>query len=234
MKIKKINKLFFQPKNNYEQVSLKIYFLLVENFSKTFFVGGMVRDLILNKKIIDIDIVTSAIPEEVIKLLNKHGYKTDSHAKSFGVIKVNTNKGNIEIATMRTEQYSNTRYPKVKFINSLIADSKRRDFTINSLYFDAKSNIIYDPQNGLEDLNKKQIKIVSKADIKLQEDPLRIIRAYRFSKQFNFKFETKTETALKKYFHLINKISETKLQSEINKATNLTTKKYLLQLIKNS
>lgn len=234
MKIKKVTKTFFVPKSNYEQFGLKVFSLLVENFSKTFFVGGMVRDLILKNKIADIDITTSATPDQVIELLQRHGFKINSSNKSFGAIKAKDKVGDIEITTMRSEEYAGSRYPKVKFITSLAIDSKRRDFTINSLYLQAKSNTIYDPQNGLADLSKKRIKIIGNPKIKLAQDPLRIIRAYRFCKQLNFKFETKTEAALQKYFSLIEMISKTKSQSEINKATNLQTKKYLLKLTKNS
>ena len=232
MKTKKVPKTFFIPQNNYEQFGLQVYNLLVDNFSKTFFVGGMIRDLLLHKKISDIDITTSATPEQVIKLLQGSDYQLDSSHKSFGVIKVKSKTGGIEITTMRTEQYATSRYPKVKFTTSLLIDSKRRDFTANSLYFQAKANIIYDPQDGLQDINKKQIKIISDPKTKLSEDPLRIVRAYRFSKQLNFQFETKTKQALEKYFPLLKNISKSRIESEIKKSTNVTTKKYLQQKLK--
>lgn len=232
MKLKKVSKTFFVPKNNYEQFALQIYFLLVENFSKTFFVGGMVRNLLLHKKISDIDIVTSATPDKVEKLLSKHDLQINTSGKNFGVLKVVSKLGDIEITTMRLEQYSDSRYPKVKFINSLKEDSKRRDFTVNSLYFQAKLNIIEDPQNGLSDINNKTLKFIGKPELRIQEDPLRIMRAFRFSKELNFSIEAKSLKALEDNFHLVKKLSKKKIESEINKSKNNLTKKYLQQKIK--
>jgi tRNA nucleotidyltransferase (CCA-adding enzyme) len=232
MKIKKVSKTFFVPKNNYEQFGLQVYNLLVENFSKTFFVGGMVRDLLLDKKISDIDIVTTATPEKVEKLLTNNKFQINPDGKNFGVIKVVSKLGDIEITTMRSEQYSGSRYPKVKFINNLAQDSKRRDFTVNSLYFQAKLNVIENPQNGLADISKKSLKLIGSPELRLQEDPLRIIRAYRFSKELNFAIEEKTLQALENNFNLIKKLSTKKIESEINKSKNISTKKYLQQKIK--
>ena len=99
----------FISKTPYEQFGQKIITLLVENFSQTFFVGGLVRNILLKKVVKDIDISTSATPQEVVAVLDKHNISyTDSYA-SFGVILVQFEDSAIEIATFRTEQYGDNR-----------------------------------------------------------------------------------------------------------------------------
>lgn len=232
MKQKKLSKNFFVPKNNYEQVSLNVYNLLVDNFSETYFVGGMVRNLLLDKKITDIDIATVATPQQVIKLLDTGGWDYDQSAQSFGVITVGAGKLKVEITTLREEAYNNSRYPKVTFTKSLKLDSERRDFSINSLYFNAKKHVITDFQNGLQDLRKKQLNSVGDANKKFQEDPLRIVRAIRFQKQYQLQFGNETELAIANNFHLVKSLSKNKILDEIQKVKsqaikNFLTKKFL-------
>ncbi len=234
MHTKKVSVQFFTPKNYYEHFAHDVYFLLVENFSQTFFVGGMVRDILLHKKINDIDIATAASPQRVSVILRNHGIAVNTEHKNFGVIKAIHKDREVEITTFRKEVYTDSRYPKVTFTTSLLIDSKRRDFTVNSLYLQAKNGIIYDPCNGLLDIKNKHLKLIGNPATKLTQDPLRIIRAYKFAHLFGLMFDSKTERALRKSFSLVHTISQTRLQQEINNIKNLKTKKFILQVLKNS
>lgn len=227
MNQKKVSKTFFKPKNNYEQVAQDVYDLLVENFSDTFFVGGMVRNLFWHKKITDIDIATSAKPEQVSKLLTKNGWRLDRSAIRFGVIMISYQKLKIEITTFRKEVYSQGRYPKITFTKSLVADSQRRDFTINSLYFHAKKHTVIDPHNGLQALRLRQLVCVGDAQLKFQEDPLRIIRAYRFQQQYHLTFSPNTAQALNANINLVHTLTLRRRKTEIEKNNSPTIKRLL-------
>lgn len=232
MKTQKVPKSFFIPQNKYEQAGLDLYNLLVENFSNTFFVGGMVRDLFLEKKISDIDITTSALPNQIITLLQTNHLDFDLSAKRFGVIKVNLRDGQVEIATFRKETYTINRFPKITFTKSLKLDSKRRDFTINSLYFQAKHNLLTDPHNAVGDINKRIIRLIGQPEDRLREDPLRIIRAYRFAAELNFTLEPNTKIALTTTLPLVVKLSQAKILSEINKSHSKKVKTYLAKVFR--
>lgn len=213
------HQLKFIPKNSYEKFGLEVFSVLVENFFQTFFVGGMVRDLILTKNITDLDIATSGKPEEVTKLLEKSGFKIDAKGIKFGVVNVISKHGIVEVSSLRTETYSGSRYPKVRFVNSTTIDAKRRDFTMNSLYYSPKTGKLLDPNKGLFDINKKLIRTVGEANKKFQQDPLRILRALRFAKSLKFNLEEKTQKAIKNNLHLIQTLTSSNIQKELKKLT---------------
>lgn len=217
---------------SYEQTAQIVFDLLVENFSRTFYVGGMVRDLLLGKKIVDVDIATSAKPLQVVKLLSKHNFKLNLQGQKFGVVGVVTPKGDIEITTLRKETYSTSRFPKVSFTSKVEVDAQRRDFTINSLYFNPNLNFLYDPFTGLADLQSKHIRIIGKPEKKIQQDPLRIIRAIRFAKDLRFKLDPHTEHAIEQNQHLLFKLSKDKIEAEIKKAKLKSTKVFLKNFLK--
>ncbi len=218
----------YKPKQtNLERFGFKIYNLLVENFSASFFVGGTSRDMFLGKTVKDFDIATVAKPEEVRNLLNKHGYKTDQTNQKYGVIKAKQGKRVVEITTLRKDIKTGTRYPKVTFIKSPKQDSERRDFTINALYYSPKQSKIVDFHKGLLDLKAKKIRCIGNPEIRFEEDPLRIIRANRFAISLNFAIEKKTEIAMKKNIQLIKQLTASKQQKEFKK---LKSKKQQIKL----
>lgn len=232
MKQIKLSKTFFVPKNNYERLALKLFIQLVENFPETYFVGGIVRNLFLKKKISDIDISTAAKPEQVKKLLDENAWQYDSSAQNFGVISLTSNRKKLEVTTFRKEVYNKTRYPQVSFTSSLLIDSRRRDFTMNSLYFNPKNHFVVDPYNGLKDLELKQLKAIGDGNKKFREDPLRIVRAVRFQKQYQLHFENSTYQALQNNLDLVKTLSRKNIETEIKKVNsqlikNFLTKKFL-------
>lgn len=227
MKAKKSAKPFFVAKNKYHQETKKVFNLLVENFSESFFVGGSVRNYIWGAPITDFDIATTATPTQVAKILKVAGLKLDLSATQFGTVLVKVGTKDIQITTLRTDQYSKTRFPKIKFTKSIALDVKRRDFTINSLYFNAKTLQLYDPLKSVKDLNKKVLRSVGNPRTKFQQDPLRIIRGWRFAKTYQLTIEPKTLLAMNELEHLTTQLTKTKIKKEINFATSQNVKKFL-------
>ena len=220
-------KLNFEPKTKLEKFALKVYFSLVENFSRTYLVGGTVRDLLLDKKIQDIDIATSAKPNEVANCLKKFFIDTNLGYIQYGVILAVEGKMSIAIASFRKDLPSFSRYPKIKFVDSAKVDSFRRDFTVNSLYFSPKTKKIIDYHSGLKDLKNKKLRFIGKAKKRIQEDPLRIIRALRFCLSLSFKLEKNTKKSIRDNFFLVENLSESRIKTEIQKLQNIKQRQIL-------
>ena len=125
-------------------------------------VGGSVRDIFLKREISDWDLTTSAMPDDIEKILSKYAYDVWTIGKKFGTIGCNKNNIKVEITTYRSDIYNDeTRKPVVKFGDNLIDDLKRRDFTINAIALELPSMKIIDPFGGLSDINSKLIKTPS-------------------------------------------------------------------------
>lgn len=181
---------------------------------EAYFVGGSVRDVLLNRHVHDVDITTSAYPEEVKKLFDK---SIDTGIKH-GTVTVLYNGESYEITTFRTESgYQDFRRPDhVTFVQNLDEDLKRRDFTINALAMDTQGQIV-DLFNGLEDLHNRVIRAVGNPEKRFHEDALRMMRAVRFMSQLEFRLEEKTEQAIKDNHELLKKISVERIREEFVK-----------------
>lgn len=224
-------RITYRPRSKNEKFALKIYNLIVDNFPQTFFVGGMVRDMLLRRSIADIDIATGARPEQVVKILADNKIKTDSKHQDFGVIRAASGRYSIEVATFRKDLLGKSRYPKVKFIGNPKTDSRRRDFTINALYFSPKSGKILDFQKGIQDLKKRSLRFIGNPGKRITEDPLRIIRALRFAKTLHLNLESRTKKAILKNFRLINSLTKPRIKNELNKIKNPKHRKFVLKTI---
>ncbi len=150
---------------------------------KLFLVGGAVRDAFLGLKPKDFDLATDALPDDVEEIMRRLGLKTLATGKAFGVINVFTKNNEFEIATFREDIGSGRRPEGVKF-TTIEGDVKRRDLTINALFFDIETNEIVDLVGGLDDLSKGIIRTVGPAEDRFAEDRLRILRAIRFAVRF--------------------------------------------------
>lgn len=174
-------------------------------------VGGAVRDLIMSKTPFDYDITTSARPADIIALFPK----TVPTGIKHGTVTVVSNFGNIEVTSYRSENgYSDHRSPDdVKFIADIKEDLKRRDFTVNAICFNPDYGI-FDPENGIADIEKKVLRAIGEPGKRFEEDSLRILRLFRFSAQLGFTIDPETlESALKKA-HLLKSISAERILSE--------------------
>ena len=181
---------------------------------EAYFVGGSVRDVLLHRHVHDVDITTSAYPEEVKELFDK---SIDTGIKH-GTVTVLYGGESYEITTFRTESgYQDFRRPDhVTFVQNLDEDLKRRDFTINALAMDMHGDIV-DLFNGIEDLKNHIIRAVGNPEKTFHEDALRMMRAVRFMSQLEFKLEEKTEQAIKDNHELLKKISVERIREEFVK-----------------
>ncbi|MCH8332775.1 CCA tRNA nucleotidyltransferase [Candidatus Sumerlaeota bacterium] len=157
------------------------------------FVGGFVRDWLLGIDHEDVDVATSAHPEEVIKLFES----SREVGARFGVVIVRIGKIQIEVTTYRTEgAYTDYRRPdEVKF-GSLQQDATRRDFTINALYYDPATASLKDFHAGALDLRRRVLRTVGPPIKRFGEDALRLMRAVRFAARYDLEIEPRTRKAL--------------------------------------
>ncbi|XJS11588.1 CCA tRNA nucleotidyltransferase [Aerococcaceae bacterium WGS1372] len=162
---------------------------------EAYFVGGCVRDTLLNKTINDIDIASSARPEEIEKIFKT----TFDVGKEHGTIVVLVNNEPYEVTTFRTEgDYKDYRRPdEVNFVRNLEEDTLRRDFTINAMAINGDGEL-FDYHGGVNDLNNKIIRCVGIAMERFEEDALRMMRAIRFASQLGFFIEEKSFEAILK------------------------------------
>jgi tRNA nucleotidyltransferase/poly(A) polymerase len=170
-----------------------------KNGYKLYVVGGAVRDAILGKQPKDFDLATDAIPDKVEEIMNKAGFRTLPTGKSFGVINVFTDQGEYEIATFREDSSTGDgrRPDSVKFTN-IESDVKRRDLTINALFYDIDTHEIVDLVGGVNDLKNGVVRTVGSPEERFNEDRLRILRAIRFAGRFGSDLDPAVDAALRK------------------------------------
>ncbi|PFO02435.1 CCA tRNA nucleotidyltransferase [Bacillus sp. AFS076308] len=181
---------------------------------QAYFVGGSVRDYLLNRPISDVDIATSATPNEVKEIFSR----TVDIGIEHGTVLVLYQNRSYEVTTFRTEgEYQDYRRPKeVSFIRILDDDLKRRDFTMNAIAMDRNGQLI-DPFNGQAAIQNKVIQTVGSAKERFQEDALRIMRAVRFVSQLSFAIEEETLKALTKLVPLLKNIAVERIRAEFEK-----------------
>jgi tRNA nucleotidyltransferase (CCA-adding enzyme) len=195
---------------------------------EAFFVGGSIRDYLLNRPIADVDIATSATPDEIKSIFPK----TIDLGIEHGTIMIQEKGETYEVTTFRSESdYQDFRHPgEVRFIRSLEEDLRRRDFTMNAIAMN-RFGEIRDPFNGQADLKKKRIQTVGAADERFMEDALRMMRAVRFVSQLGFTLDPKTEGALCKNAMLLRNISIERITAEFQKLLKGIHKKQAYTLL---
>ena len=175
---------------------MKIKNIFKKNGNKLFVVGGAVRDALLGKEPKDYDLATDALPDNIQKMLSPF-YKTLETGKSFGIINVLTPSGEYEIATFRKDIGAGRRPDAVEF-TTIDQDVKRRDLTINALFYDIDTEEVVDLVGGIEDLKKGLVRTVGSAEERFGEDRLRIMRAIRFAGRFGSELDPAVDAALRK------------------------------------
>lgn len=185
-----------------------------DNGFRLYMIGGTSRDYLLNINILDYDFVTDATPDEVKKFLPTANFV---FAK-YGCVKTKYENVTIDITTLREEQnYVDGRHPtSIVFTKDIEVDSKRRDFTINAIYIDENYQV-FDFYNGLEDLKNKILRMIGDPDIRLVEDPLRILRAYRFATLYNLSIDKTLNASIIRHKNLLSKLNKDKVNEELNK-----------------
>lgn len=200
---------------------------LVDAGYEAYFVGGSVRDMLLHKPISDVDIATSATPQEV-KDIFPH---TVDVGIEHGTVMVIYHKEGYEVTTFRTEEgYEDFRHPdKVTFVRSLEEDLKRRDFTINALAIGIDDQLM-DFFDGIGDLERQCLRCVGDAKERFNEDALRMFRAVRFVGQLGFQIEEKTKNAISLLKMNLSKVAVERMKVEFEKMIQSSFRKEALQL----
>ena len=181
-----------------------------------FLVGGAVRDKILNKDPGDYDFATDIGYSELKRIFAD--YSPKEMGAHFGILMINVNGKSYEIAKFRKETgVYNSRYPKeIKFVKTIEEDLARRDFTINSLAYSKQTGIV-DLYGGRQDIRRKVIRFVGKPKLRIEEDALRILRAFRFVSKLGFNLDKKTSEAIYKKRKFLTKISKERIFDELSK-----------------
>ena len=189
---------------------------------KAYLVGGSIRDLLLKKRPKDFDVVTSAHPSDIRSIFKN----SRIIGKRFKINHIVFNRNKIiEVSTTRS-------LPKNRILakgkeslyltrdnqyGSFKEDAARRDFTLNSLYFDLRNETIIDYTGGFEDIQQRVVKIIGDENISLPEDPVRILRAVKFASILDFKINPDLLKGIRKYKKFISKASVPRLHEEFNK-----------------
>lgn len=190
----------------------KVLLKLEKNGYEAYVVGGYVRDYLLGLKTYDVDICTNALPKDINKV-----FKIKKGVDNYGSISLKIGKYNYDITTYRMDgEYVNHRPKSIIYVDNLLIDLKRRDFTINSLCMNSEGKI-FDYLEGKEDLKNKIIKTIGNPEERFNEDPVRILRALRFSIVLNFKLDPKIEEYIKNNKDIINMISYSRKKQELEK-----------------
>lgn len=197
-----------------ESAGKKIVSTLIDHGYEAYFVGGYVRDKLANRPIMDIDIATSAKPEEVMRIFKKHVPTGLQH----GTVTVLSEQIPFEVTTFRTEsKYESFRRPaEVTFVNDLYEDLKRRDFTINAIAMDLEGKL-HDPFHGSDDLREKKLRCVGKAVERFNEDALRMMRCVRFAAEYQLQIDEQTWFALLEQKSNLKHIAMERIRMELEK-----------------
>ena len=191
-----------------------------------FLIGGNVRDLILkNKRTTHSDLVCDLPINLIVKALAKKKIKISKAGLKYGSITAHIKKASFDVTSMRQDLETDGRYATVKFTDDLNLDAERRDFTINAIYCDTSGNLM-DPCDGIRDLKHKKVRFIGKAEDRIKEDYLRILRFIRFSLLYSKKFDSDG-------FNACNKLKKNILNLSMQRRINELGKILILENIKN-
>ena len=218
MKIKNFSKLIKYIELPLSKIK-KIELMLKPHNGNLFLIGGVVRCLILKNKISSPpDLVTDLPIELVVKILKKQKIKISLVGIEYGSIVIHDGKDFFDLTSMRRDVETFGRKARVEFSSNLLEDSKRRDFTINSIYCDTNGNL-KDPQNGMKDLKREKpiVKFIGDTEKRIQEDFLRILRFLRFSIYYSKNFYSKDLKICEKFKKKLLKLSFERRINELKK-----------------
>ena len=195
-------------------------FKVISNYNESSeirYVGGCVRKILNNEKIDDIDLATNLKPDEVKECLKKNNIDFFETGIEHGTITARINEKNFEITSLRKDISTDGRHAVVEFTNEWIKDALRRDFTINSIYADKEGNL-FDPNDGVKDLENRQVRFIGDPEKRVKEDYLRILRYVRFFLNYSKKdHNLKVKKIIKQNINGISKLSKERLIDELKK-----------------
>ena len=207
-----MNRPYLMKISPMEKKAREICSRLRERGHVAYFAGGCVRDMVRGLAPKDFDVATDALPEVVQKIF-PHTYAVGA---KFGVIVVVENGFNFEVATFRSDgAYLDHRHPVDVRFSSPEEDARRRDFTINGMFFDPEKNEVIDFVSGRDDLKAKIVRAIGDAAQRFSEDRLRMLRAVRFATVLDYKIDNQTWDALVANAGSINEISAERIREEL-------------------
>jgi poly(A) polymerase len=194
------------------QAATKIVNTLRERGHVALLAGGCVRDELLGIEPADYDVATDATPEQIGRIFKR----TKAVGAQFGVMLVRLKGVEVEVATFRADgAYHDGRRPEQVTFTTAEVDARRRDFTVNGMFFDPVADEIVDYVGGREDLAAKVIRCIGDPDARFAEDHLRMLRAVRFAARLGFAIESGTSAAIERLAPAIAKISAERIRMEL-------------------
>jgi len=217
---KKINQLISPTKINHHLISdaaVDIVLKLQENNYEAYIVGGAIRDILLDYSPKDFDIATNAKPEDIRKIFKY----SRIIGRRFKLVHVIYNSETIEVSTFRTAPTEKIHMKngilKDNEYGSMSEDIQRRDFTINALYYDPINKKLIDTFDGRSDIKKKIVKLIGDPEKRFTEDPIRVLRALRFTAKLDMGIHHDTLKHIKPSMKLLETIPHSRLFDEILK-----------------
>ncbi|SIT11444.1 polynucleotide adenylyltransferase PcnB [Neptunomonas antarctica] len=211
------------PRKHLDDNAAKVVYRLIDAGYEGYFVGGCIRDILINKRPKDFDIATNAHPEEAHELFQR----SRLIGRRFKLLHVRFGRELIEVATFRAGHDSIKNEDDVKgkqsesglilrdnVYGTIEEDALRRDFTVNAMYYCVKDHSIYDFTHGYQDIQSKIIRMIGNPDSRYIEDPVRMLRAIRFAAKLDFTIEAQTAAPIKKQAHLLQGIAPARLFDE--------------------
>lgn len=181
-------------------------------------VGGPVRDALLDRPVHDLDFTTDARPDDILRVVSPLADAVWDIGRQFGTIGARFGDDTVEITTYRTDVYDGeTRKPDVEFGDTLEGDLLRRDFTVNALALRIPEVKLVDPSGGVEHLLSRTLTTPSSPEISFGDDPLRMMRAARFTSQLGFTVDDETQDAMAELAERIEIVSAERVRDELTK-----------------
>ena len=195
-------------------------FKVISNYNESSeirYVGGCVRKILNNEKIDDIDLATNLKPNEVKECLQNNNIDFFETGIEHGTITARLDEKNFEITSLRKDILTDGRHAKVEFTNEWTEDALRRDFTINSIYADKEGNL-FDPNDGVKDLERGKVEFIGDPEQRIKEDYLRILRYIRFFLNYSKQDHgLNVKKIIKQNISGVTKLSKERLIDELKK-----------------
>ncbi|MFW5780876.1 MAG: CCA tRNA nucleotidyltransferase [Bacillota bacterium] len=191
-----------------------------------YIVGGAVRNYILGYRIEDIDLAAAISPEQMINNLSNSGFRVSLTSPKLFTLKIQKDDFSFEFTSFRKDTYTGGKHrPDTSSMTAdILEDAKRRDFTINSIYYDISKDSFNDPLRGIEDLRKGIIKTVDNPERVFSQDGLRLMRLIRQAAELAMEIEPEVFEAAKKYSYLLRDIAIERIREEFDKIIIADTK----------
>jgi poly(A) polymerase len=206
-------------RNSISNSALKVCDLLAERGYSAYVVGGAVRDVLLDIEPKDFDVATDARPEQIKPLFRR----ALVIGRRFRLVHVMLGPETIEVSTFRAadsqpaEKDEHGRVLRDNVFGSLEEDARRRDFTVNALYYDCKSGEVIDYHGGLDDLKKRRLRMIGDPETRFREDPVRMLRAVRLAAKLGLTIDGSTRAPIKRLAPLLEHVPPPRLFEEMLK-----------------